>query len=204
MTTKQTGPATLLQMMNATPAAPKLSESAIVIVDAQREYVDGSLPLFQVDAALAELKKLLERARRLSVPIFHIVHHAPEGAPIFNPKSEFADITEGARPAGNELVIVKHVPSSFVNTNLKELLEQTKRANLVLAGFMTHMCIDATARSASDLGFKPTVVASACTTRDLPSRDGSIIQAKTLHESSLAALSDLIAGIVDKQSDLPD
>lgn len=197
-------PQTILEMLNATPAIPRLTESSIVIVDAQREYVDGSLPLFGVGEALSEVKELLERARRLDVPIFHVVHHAPEGAPVFNPRSEFSEIAEPARPHGNEPVITKNLPSSFVNTNLKDILEQTKRKNLILAGFMTHMCINATARSAMDLGFAPTVIASACATRDLPSQSGSVISAKTLHESSLAALSDLIAAVVDRQKDLHD
>jgi nicotinamidase-related amidase len=204
MNSKQTQGATLLELLNATPAPPRLSESAIVVVDAQREYVDGSLPLHGVGEALQELKKLLDRARRLGVPIFHVVHHAPEGAPVFNPKSEFSEIAEPARPASGEPIITKNLPSSFVNTNLKELLDQTKRNNLIVAGFMTHMCIDATARSALDLGFSPTVVANACATRDLRSPSGSIVPAKTLHESSLAALGDLVAGIVTDHSKLPD
>lgn len=195
---------TILQILNATPSKPKLSESAIVVVDAQREYVDGSLPLRGVAEALRELSQLLDRGRRLQVPIFHIVHHAPEGAPVFNPSGEFVQIADPVRPLGGEPVIVKNLPSSFVNTNLKELLDQTKRSNLIVAGFMTHMCIDATARSALDLGFAPTVIAGACATRDLPSPSGGVIPASTLHESSLAALSDLIAGIVAKQNDLPD
>jgi nicotinamidase-related amidase len=202
--TKNDNGSTLLEILNATPAPPRLSESAIVIVDAQREYVDGALPLYGVGEALVELKKLLERARKLGVPIFHIVHHAPEGAPVFNPKSEFAQIAEPAKPVGNEPVIIKHLPSSFVNTNLKELVDATKRKNIIVAGFMTHMCINATARSATDLGFAPTVVANACATRDLRSPSGSIVPAQTLHESSLAALGDLVAGIVADASKLPD
>ena len=56
-------PKTLLEMAGATPAPPPLSESTIVVIDAQREYVDGKLPLTNVEAALAEIGKLLARAR---------------------------------------------------------------------------------------------------------------------------------------------
>jgi nicotinamidase-related amidase len=204
MSAKTSGARSILEILNATPAPPRLAESAVIVVDAQREYVDGTLPLSGVGEALQELKKLLDRARRLGVPVFHIVHHAPDGAPVFNPQSHFVEIAEPARPAGQEPVIIKHLPSSFVNTNLQELIDQTKRKNLIVAGFMTHMCIDATTRSATDLGYAPTVIANACATRDLQSRTGAIIPASTLHESSLAALGDLVAGIVDDQSKLPD
>lgn len=199
-----TRPLTILEMLNAKPQKPRLSESAVIVVDAQQEYVDGNLPLFGVGEALDEIKQLLERARKLDIPIFHVVHHAPEGAPVFDPKGRFVEIAEPASPRGDEPVISKNLPSSFVGTNLKELIEQTKRRNLIVTGFMTHMCIDATTRSAMDLGFAPTVIASACATRDLCSSTGSLISAKTLHESSLAALSDLIAGIVNRQADLLD
>ena len=56
-------PKTLLEMAGANPAPPPLSEAAIVVIDAQREYVAGKLPLHQVEPALAEIGKLLARAR---------------------------------------------------------------------------------------------------------------------------------------------
>lgn len=195
---------TLLDMLAATATAPKLSESALVIVDAQREYVDGSLPLYKIDDALVQLSKLLERARKLNTPVFHIVHHAPAGAPIFNPEGEFVQIAQPVFPRDGEPIISKNLPSSFVGTNLHELITATNRKNLVIAGFMTHMCIDATTRSALDLGYAPSVVASACTTRDLPIPTGGVVEAQTLHNSCLAALADLIATVVPNVSDIPD
>jgi nicotinamidase-related amidase len=195
---------TLLDMLSANGTAPRLSESALVIVDAQREYVDGNIRLANIDAALSELKKLLERARKLDVPVFHIVHHAHAGSPIFNPESEYAQIAEPVRPTGDEPTIIKHLPSSFVGTNLHELITASGKKNVVVGGFMTHMCIDATTRSALDLGYAPTIAASTCTTRDLPNPTGGVVQAKTLHDSCLAALADLVATVVPNVSDIPD
>lgn len=74
--------------------------------------------------------------------------------------------------------------------------------DVVLAGFMTHMCINSTARSAFSLGFRPTVVASATATRDLPAPDGSIVPASQLQAASLAALADLFAVVAQKQTDI--
>ncbi len=195
---------TLLDLLHATPSAPALSDSALLIVDAQREYVDGSVPLFRIQDALAELKQLLERARKLGIPIFHVVHHAIPGAPIFDPAKEFVEIAKPVEPVESEPVIIKHHPGSFVETNLEELIRQTGKTNLVIGGFMTHMCINATARNANDLGFAPTIVASACTTRDLPSVDGGVITAQSVHDSNLASLADLVAKIVSSPSDLRD
>ena len=38
-------PLTLLQMAGVKAEPPRLSESVLIIIDAQREYLDGKLPL---------------------------------------------------------------------------------------------------------------------------------------------------------------
>jgi nicotinamidase-related amidase len=52
---------------------------------------------------------------------------------------------------------------------------------------MTHMCVDATARAAADLGFKVIVAADACATRDLTYGD-TTVPADHVHKAFLAAL----------------
>ncbi|HWP15624.1 MAG TPA: hypothetical protein VNM46_08360, partial [Xanthobacteraceae bacterium] len=69
-------PKTLLQMAGAGNAPPPLADSTVVVIDAQREYTDGKLPLTDVEPALAEIGKLLKRARALQVPVIHILHRA--------------------------------------------------------------------------------------------------------------------------------
>lgn len=192
----------LLDLLGAKPQPAKLSESAVVIVDAQREYLDGSIPLKGIDEALIEIKKLLDKARALKTPIFHIVHHTQPGAPIFDPESPMSGIIDAVKPAGGEPVISKNLPSSFVNTDLDKFLKETGMKDLVVAGFMTHMCINATTRSAVDLGYSPTVIGSACATRDLPTPNGDVVKAETVHTSNLASLADLLACVCDSSDDL--
>ena len=196
---------TLLDILHMVPEPKPLSQSALVIVDAQREYLDGNLPLYNIDQALVELKELLARARKLGVPVFHVVHHAPSGAPIFNPDSQYAQIIDSVRPLDGEAVIVKHSPSSFVGTELASMLHDKKIEDLVLGRFMPTLRINDTARTAQDLGFKPTVVASACATRDLPSPDGqNVLKAQDVHATNLAALADLVACVLPNQKKLTD
>jgi nicotinamidase-related amidase len=92
-------------------------------------------------------------------------------------------------------VIVKHYPNSFVGTDLEARLRAAGIENVILAGFMTHMCVNSTARGAFNLGFKPTVVARATATRDLPAAGGGVIKAEALQQASLATLGDLFAVI---------
>jgi nicotinamidase-related amidase len=72
----------------------------------------------------------------------------------------------------------------------------------MLAGFMTHMCISSTARAALDLGYRVTIDASACGTRDLPDGRGGIIPAATVHEVALVELSDRFAIITHTNEEL--
>ena len=67
---------------------------------------------------------------------------------------------------------------------------------------MTHMCVSSTVRAALDLGYSTTVVANACATRPLPTHDGSVIEADTLHLAALTELGDRFAVIVDKADKL--
>ena len=58
-----TGARTLLQMAGANPSPARLGEAALVIIDAQNEYVTGRLPLEGVAAALDNIAALLKAAR---------------------------------------------------------------------------------------------------------------------------------------------
>jgi nicotinamidase-related amidase len=193
---------TLLDLLGAPAQPAKLADSAIVIVDAQREYLDGAVPLSGMEGALSEIKRLLAAGRAKAVPIFHIVHHTAPGAPVFAPDSPMSKIIDAVKPEADEIVVSKHLPSAFVNTDLDKFLKSTERTELVIAGFMTHMCVSATTRSAVDHGYKPTVIASACATRDLPAPDGSTLSADVVHKSNLAALADLLACVCKTSDEL--
>lgn len=193
---------TLLDILGVKPQPAQLSQSAVVIVDAQREYLDGAVPLKGIQESLVEIKKLLDKARAKNVPVFHVVHQTMPGAPIFAPDSWTSEIIDAVKPVGDEAVVKKNLPSAFVNTDLKKFLDEAGKKELVVAGFMTHMCINATTRSAVDLGFQPTVVGTACATRDLPGANGGVVTAEELHRSNLASLADLLACVCERVDDL--
>lgn len=192
----------LLQILGAQPKPARLADSAIIVVDAQREYLEGSVRLSGIEDALKEIRELLLKARSSGAPVFHVVHHTQPGAPIFDPDGPMSKIIEEVKPVDNERVIVKHLPSAFVNTELKQFLDATGKKELIISGFMTHMCVNATTRSAVDSGFAPTVVAKACATRDLPAPDGTIVPAAMVHKSNLASLADLLACVCDSVAEL--
>ena len=98
-----------------------------------------------------------------------------------------------------EYIVEKSLPNSFAHTNLLEILQKfPEKKNLIVAGLMTHMCVASTVSSAIDHGYTTTLIASTTTTRDLRSYDGQVIPASTLKASTLSALQDRFATILDE------
>jgi nicotinamidase-related amidase len=112
---------------------------------------------------------------------------------MFDRAAERGAIIASVAPQAAEPIIEKELPNAFAGTDLQAQLAATGRKNIVLAGFMTHMCVSSTARAALDLGFRTTVDAESCATRDLPDGRGGIIAARTIHDIALAELSDRFA-----------
>ena len=188
-------PTTLRTVSGLPDAAPSLKGSALILIDLQNTYREGLMRLAEVEPAIIEAQALLRRAREAGAPVFHIRHDAGAGSP-YDTSAAIGAISEEVAPQGDEPVITKAYPSAFVGTDLEERLRSAGVRDLVLAGFMTHMCVNSTARGAFNLGFHPTVVAAATATRDLPGLDGSVVPAATLQSASLAALADLFAVVV--------
>lgn len=190
-----------LSGMPGTPAS--FAESALLMVDLQNTYTRDVLELDGVQPALQEAAALLDRARSVGVPVIHIQHDAGVGSP-FDVTAEIGAIVREVAPRDDERVVVKNFPNAFTKTELHELLSASSRRDVVLAGFMTHMCISSTARGAFSLGYRPTVVATATATRALPGPDGLTVSAAALQGASLAAVADLFGLVVAATADLPD
>ena len=198
-----TEPHTLRSLAGITVATPALSDSALVMVDCQNTYTRGIMRLVDVDSALDEVQHLLDRARRAGATIIHIAHDSGPDSP-FDYGAEIGQIVPAVAPRGDEPTIVKAYPNAFVETDLDARLQAAGRKAVVLAGFMTHMCISSTARGAFNLGYACTVVGKATATRPLPGIDGAVIDAASLQRASLAAIADLFAQVVPDNAALAD
>lgn len=192
---------TLRTLSGLSPEPAGLKGSALLMIDLQNTYRDGVMRLADVEPAIVEAKGLLARARSAGIPVIHVRHDAGPGSP-YDLTASNGQISDEVAPEGDEAVITKTYPSAFVGTDLEGRLKAAGVTDLIVAGFMTHMCVNSTARSAFSLGFKPTVVASATATRDLPAPDGSVVPAASLQAASLAALSDLFAVVAPRAADI--
>jgi nicotinamidase-related amidase len=188
--------------MNPEPAP--IAKSALVLVDCQQTYREGIMKLVGVEPALAEAAALLKRFRAAGRPVIHIVHDAGPGTP-YDITAPIGQIAATVAPIEGETIIVKKFPSAFEQTALDAELKTRGVENVVYVGFMTHMCVNSTARASFNHGYANTVVAGATATRSIPNpASGADMPAAQLHDASLSALADMFAVVVPHASDIPD
>lgn len=161
----------------------------LVLVDIQNDYFPGgAMELVGSEAAGGRGSVLLQAFRERALPVVHIRHVATRpGATFFLPETQGAEIHECVRPIQGEPVFVKHFPNSFRETPLVEHLRGLNAHRLVIAGMMTHMCIDSTVRAVADLGFSCVLAGDACAARTLVLGDITV-PAGQVQTAFLAAL----------------
>ena len=176
--------------------AANLSEAALILIDCQNTYRQGIMQLTGVEDAIKEARRLLTAARELKTPIFHIQHDSGPGS-LYDIRAAIGAISAEVEPISGEIVITKKYPNSFIKTDLEDQLKALGIQKVILAGFMTHMCINSTAQGAFNLGFAPTVVANATASRPLTSVAREVLPAHTVHLAALATIRDLFGVVVE-------
>jgi nicotinamidase-related amidase len=177
----------------------------LLIIDIQRDYFPGGAnPLVGPEAAAATAARVLAAFRAGGEPIVHLQHvwDAPD-ATFMRPGTEGVEIHPQVAPADGELVLTKAEPNGFVGTALADELRIRGIDELVVAGMMTSMCVDATVRAAVDLGFTATVVHDGCAAPDLAFGDTQVPGA-SVHAAFMAALADGYASVVSAGELLAD
>ncbi|HEU5178212.1 MAG TPA: cysteine hydrolase family protein [Burkholderiales bacterium] len=174
-----------------------MPDTALLVIDIQNDYFPGgAMELEGADAAGAKAAAALARFRNDGNPVIHVRHLSVRpGSTFFLPGTKGAEIHSLVAPKAGETVVEKNFPNSFRNTSLQETLQKQGVKNLVVAGMMTHMCVDASVRHAADLGYKITLLADACATR-AQSYGGEKVPARQVHTAFLAALNGFYARVV--------
>lgn len=169
----------------------------LLIIDIQRDYFPGgAYPLVEPEAAAAAARKVLDAYRAAGHPVIHVQHvwDAPD-ASFMKPGTDGVEIHPDIAPEGDEPVVTKAFPNSFVETDLEGQLRSRGIDTVVVAGMMTSMCVDSTVRAGAELGFTIDVVHDACAAPDLTFGD-STVPGASVHAAFLAALGDGFATVV--------
>ncbi|WP_327093053.1 isochorismatase family protein [Nonomuraea sp. NBC_01738] len=196
-------PSTSLRDLSGLPGdLPKLAGSALIMIDFQNTYRTGVMRLDGADEAVSAAARLLAAAREAGSPVIHVINDGGEGS-LYDIRAEIGSISDEVAPIEGEPVVVKQYPNSFHETDLESTLRELGvSGDLILAGFMTHMCVMFTAQGAFNLGYRPAVVAEATATRPLAAPDGGVVPSATLQAASLTTITDLFGVVAPAVDDL--
>ncbi|WP_442108755.1 cysteine hydrolase family protein [Pseudomonas sp. NUPR-001] len=174
-----------------------MSKHALIVIDIQNDYFPGGKwTLEGADRAADNAARVLAATRAKGDLVVHVRHEFESAdAPFFTPGSEGARIHPKVAAQANEPVVLKHKVNSFLNTELKALLDQHNIAAVTVVGSMSHMCIDGFTRAAADFGYDVSVIHDACATRDLEF-NGVTVPAAQVHAAYMASLAFAYAQVI--------
>jgi len=180
--------------------------TALLLIDIQNDYFPGGrMELVGSEEAGQRAGEVLAYFRTHALPLIHIRHVSTRpGSTFLLPETEGANIHDSVAPLPGETVFVKHFPNSFRGTPLLDHLREMGIERLAVAGMMTSMCVDASARAAFDHGFQNVLLHDAMATRDLLF-NGATIPAAQVHGAFLSALGSVygrVAGVADYLAEL--
>ena len=171
---------------------------ALILVDLQKGFENIAYWGGERNNEEAESNagKLLQLWRANKLPVFHVKHCSTNPVSPLNENNEGNEFIDITKPNNDEPVIKKNVNSSFIGTNLKELLDNKKITQLVIVGLTTDHCISTTTRMAGNFGFDTYLVSDATATFCKKGIDGTIYPAELIHQTALASLNEEFATVL--------
>lgn len=180
----------------AAPATLDAASTALLVIDFQNEYFSGRMPIPDGIKALRNAGRLVAFADQAGMPVFHVQHLSPVGAPVFAAGSANVRFHDELQPAAHHSVVQKTSVSVFPTTNIDQRLKAAGIKTLIITGLMTHACVAGAARDAVPLGYEVIVADDACATRALDNGDGSILPHEQLHRAALASIADTFGALM--------
>ena len=133
------------------------TKSALLVIDVQVGVVAEA---FKRNEVIANIQSAVEQARTAGVQVIW-VQHSEEEMPIGSPQWE---IVPELFPADGEQIIRKTFRSSFVETELSDVLSAGEIGHLIVCGAETNNCVRHTCHTALELGYDITLIEDAHTT----------------------------------------
>lgn len=170
---------------------------ALLIIDVQNEYFTGALPITHPVGHLETILGVMDAARTNEIPTVTVQHHFADNAnmPMFRRGTSEWDLHPEIAQRPVEHHIEKQLPGSFTGTDLDEWLKKRGIDTVTIAGYMTHMCCDTTARQAVHRGLKVEFLSDATGTLPLSNTAGEVT-AEELHRSILCAQQMLLSEVL--------
>lgn len=177
---------------------PESARRALIVIDAQNEYFDGQLPITcpPRERSLGNIGRAMDAAAGEGVPVIVVRHVEPDpGAQVFRAGSRGAQLRPEVASRPRAHLVEKHMPGSFTGTALGDILAASDVDTVAIAGYMTHMCVDTTARQAAHRGLRVEILGDATGTLALDNQGGTVTD-EELQRATLAAQGDGLADVI--------
>ncbi len=170
------------------PPSERLRDPALLVIDMQNDFVRRDAPLEVPDsrATIGPIQRLIEAFRTCDRPVIYtrflsreepnlLWHWSPQcwpdvkscwkghqrTYPDIQGARDCSDVIDELKPMDGEIVIDKYGYGAFHGTDLDRRLKAEAVKSLLVAGTVTQICIEETAREAFHHGYRTTIVADA-------------------------------------------
>ncbi|MEQ9724752.1 cysteine hydrolase family protein [Pseudomonas sp. WHRI 8822A] len=177
-------------------------QPALIIIDMQRGMLEPAAGERNNPKAPARIGELLQAWRLAGATVVHVRHISRSTDSLFAPGQACAEFQPALLPLPSEHVVEKNVPDAFINSGLERWLRVRDVQSLVIVGVSTNNSVEATARTAGNLGFSTHVVADGCYTFAKADYNGVLRSADEVHAMALANLHDEYAQVIESRAAL--
>ncbi len=169
---------------------------SLIIIDMQQGMKGSAAGPRNNPDAENNIQQLLMAWRGADWPIVHVRHISRSPDSPFWPGQPGAAFQPELAPADNEHIVEKNVPDAFILSGLERWLHVRGIGRVVLVGVSTNNSVEATARTAGNLGFATLVVSDATFAFDKNDYTGMPRSADEVHAMSLANLDEEYATVM--------
>jgi nicotinamidase-related amidase len=172
----------------------------LVIIDMQQGMTLPSAGPRNNPMAESNMAALLSAWRNAGASLVHVRHISRTIGSPFWPGQPGVEFQTLLAPTSGEHVVEKNVPDALINSGLERWLRVRGISKLVIVGVSTNNSVEATARTAGNLGFETQVVSDATFAFDKVDYAGTLRTAEEVHAMALANLDGEYATITTTDS----
>jgi len=164
--------------MTDAPLTIDPATTALVLIDLQKGIVAADTFPIKAMEVVARAARLAAACRDAGVTVILVhVDPGPDGVlfplvqadqprPPMKPPADFAELVPELGQQPSDVVVTKHQPNAFYNTDLEVQLIRRKIRTIILGGISTNLGVEATARSAHERAYEQVFVSDVMASRD--------------------------------------
>lgn len=146
---------------------------ALLIVDMQVGLLNGA-PKHDLSGVIARINSLAARVRAQSGAVIFIRHCGGSGDD-FEPQTPGWQLLPELKRDPADIVVAKELNDPFAGTGLQDRLSEIAPDRVLITGWATDLCVDATVRSAVSRHHHVVVVTDGHTLNDRPHLDAASV-----------------------------